>query len=110
MSVQNLSDFESLAIRVGTVVRCEPNSAARKPSLALWIDLGALGIRKSSAQIADLYAPDDLVGTQVVAVTNLEPIRVGGFLSEVLVIGALTEDGVVLLRPDQRVDSGSEVA
>lgn len=110
MAVPTFSDFDALEIRVGTVVRCEVNEKSRNAALAMWIDFGAAGIKQSSAQITDLYRPDDLVGTQVVAVTGFEPTRVGGFLSEVLVIGALTDDGVVLLRPDRPVDPGTEVA
>lgn len=110
MTTPTFSDLEALVIRVGTVVRCEVNEKAQNPSLALWIDFGDDGTKQSSAQITSLYGPDDVVGTQVVAVTGFESMRVGGFLSEVLVIGALTEDGVVLLRPDRPVDPGSAVA
>ena len=110
MAKPTFSDLEALEVRVGTVVRCELNETARNPSLALWIDFGDGEARQSSAQITDLYRPDDLVGTQVAAVTGFEPMRVGGFLSEVLVIGALTDDGVVLLRPDRPVDPGAYVA
>jgi tRNA-binding protein len=110
MTKPTLSDFEALDICVGTVVRCEENKTARKAALALWIDFGAEGIKQSSAQITDLYRPGDLVGTQVVAVAGFEPMRVGGFLSEVLAIGALTDGGVVLLRPDRPVDPGTAVA
>lgn len=76
----------------------------------MWIDFGEQGVKQSSAQIADLYEPDDMIGTQVVAVTGFAPMNVGGFVSEVLVVGALTDDGVVLLRPDHPVDAGSDVA
>ncbi len=110
MTTPTFADFEALDVRVGTVVRCERNEQPRDPALGIWIDFGAEGVKRSSAQITDLYVPQDLVGTQVVAVTGFEPMRVGGFVSEVLVIGVLTPDGVVLLRPDRSVDPGSEVA
>lgn len=105
-----IDDWESLRVRVGTVTRAEPNTGARHAALRLWIDLGDLGELQSSAKLADRYQPQDLVGTQVVAVTGLASLRVGGFRSDVLVLGALTERGVVLLRPDSGVDPGSVVA
>lgn len=103
------ADLEALRIRVGTVVRAEPNSGARDPAFKLWIDLGGETVQ-SSAKITDRYVPDDLVSRSVVVVTGFDPIRIGGFRSDVLVLGALTSDGVVLLRPDEDVPPGSEVA
>lgn len=108
--VASLSDFEALDLRVGTVVRCEPNSGARDPALSLWIDLGGGVVVQSSAKITDRYEADALVGSQVVVVAGLEPMRVGGFRSDVLVVGAVTGGGVVLLRPDEAVDPGTSVA
>ena len=105
-----IDDWEGLRVRVGTVTRCEPNEAARQPALCLWIDFGSLGELQSSAKITERYAPEDLVGRQVVAVTGFEPIRVAGFRSDVLVLGALTDDGVVLLGPDDPVPPGAEIA
>ena len=110
MSTRTISDFEALDLRIGTVVRCEPNTKTRWPALAMWIDFGAHGVKHSSAQIADLYEPDALVGSQVAAETGFAPMSVGGFLSEVLVVGALIDDGVVLLRPDRPVDAGTDIA
>ena len=91
-------------------MRAEPFPEARKPAYKLWIDFGALGVRTSSAQITDLYAVDSLKGRPVVAVVNVPPKRIAGFRSEVLVLGALADEGVVLLRPDRSVPSGSRVA
>lgn len=105
-----LADWHDFAVRIGTVVRAEPNDGARDPAYRIWIDFGDLGILQSSAKITDLYAVDDLVGSQVAAVTGFAPLRVGGFRSDVLVIGALTDDGVVLLRPSRPVPPGSVVA
>lgn len=102
-------EFATLDVRVGTVVRCEPNPGAREAALSLWIDFGSETLQ-SSAKLTDLYRPEDLVGTQVVAVTGFEPMRVGGFRSDVLVIGAITDRGVVLLRPDFDVPPGATVA
>lgn len=105
-----ISDWQELAVRVGTVVRAEVNEASRRPAYRLWIDFGELGVLQSSAKITDRYEEASLVSTQVVAVTGFDPIRVAGFRSDVLVLGVLTPDGVVLLRPDTPVAPGSEIA
>ena len=105
-----IADLEALRVRVGSVVRAEPNTAARDPAYKLWIDVGASQAVQSSAKITDRYTPEELVGRAVVVVTGFAPIRIGGFRSDVLVLGALTDDGVVLLRPDTDVPPGSEVA
>jgi len=103
-------DFEKVDMRVGVVVRAEPFPEARKPAYKLWIDFGPLGQRQSSAQITDRYRLDELVGRQVVCVVNFPPKRIGPFVSEVLVLGAYTEDRhVILLRPDLTVEQGSRI-
>ncbi|GBE23677.1 MAG TPA: tRNA-binding protein [Actinobacteria bacterium] len=103
-------DWEALQVRIGTVVRAEPNTTARNPSYRMWIEFGELGVLQSSAKLTDHYTPDDLVDRQVVAVTGFEPMRVGGFRSDVLVLGAMSPGGVVLLRPDRHVAEGTVVA
>jgi tRNA-binding protein len=104
------AEFEKVDLRVGVVQRAEPFPEARKPAYKLWIDLGPLGVRTSSAQITDRYQPRDLAGRQVVCVVNFPPKRVGPFVSEVLVIGAYAESGhVVLLGPDHDVEPGSRI-
>lgn len=104
------SDFERVDMRVGTVVRAEPFPEARTPAYKLWIDLGGLGERRSSAQITDRYRVDELVGRQVVCVINFPPKRIGPFVSEVLVLGAYAEDGtVILLGPEQAAPGGSRI-
>ena len=110
MSEITWGDFEKVDIRIGTVVRAEPFPEARKPAYKLWIDLGPLGERRSSAQITDRYRPEELLGRQVVCVVNFPPKRIGPFVSEVLVLGAYTDGHtVVLLRPDQDVERGSRI-
>lgn len=106
----DFDDLHALRLRVGRVRRAEPNDTARDPSVRLWIDFGDLGELQSSAKITDHYTPEDLIGRQVVAVTGFEPLRVGGFRSDVLVLGALDETGVVLLVPDREVPPGTPVA
>ncbi|MBA4067204.1 MAG: tRNA-binding protein [Isosphaera sp.] len=102
--------FGLLDLRVGLVVRCEPNAGARKPAFRLWVDFGPLGVKTSSAQLTALYTPDALVGRLVVAAVNLGVRTVNGFASEVLVLGLPDADGnVVLLAPDRDVPPGGRV-
>ena len=105
----SFEDFQRVEIRVGTVVDAQPFPEARKPAIKLWVEFGgALGVRKSSAQITQHYSPDRLIGRQVLAVVNFPPRQIGSFMSEVLVLGVPDEAGeVVLLRPDLKVpDNG----
>ncbi|HEX6989589.1 MAG TPA: tRNA-binding protein [Bacillota bacterium] len=101
--------FMEFDIRIGTILRAEAFPEARKPAYRLEIDFGPLGTRRSSAQITHLYAPEELVGRQVVAVVNFPPKRIAGFLSEVLVLGAYTDNGVVLLQPERAAPAGSRI-
>jgi len=105
-------DFGALDMRVGTVIAAERFPEARKPSLKLTIDFGAeLGIKRSSAQITVHYAPEQLVGRQVVAAVNLGTRRIAGFASEVLVLGATPTAGeVILLMPDRQVPDGARIS
>ncbi|CAN5619061.1 tRNA-binding protein [soil metagenome] len=102
-------EFEQVEMRVGRIVRAEPFPEARKPAYRLWIDFGELGEKRSSAQITQLYQPSELVGRQVVAVTNFAPRQIGPFMSEVLVLGVPLDGGVVLLAPDREVTVGTRI-
>jgi tRNA-binding protein len=104
-------DFLRVDIRVGTIVAAEAYPEARKPSLKLRIDFGpGIGEKKSSAQIAARYAPEDLVGRQVAAVVNFPPRQIGKFMSEVLTVGFADAAGqVVLFAPDAPVPNGSRL-
>ncbi|MCG8415280.1 MAG: tRNA-binding protein [Pseudomonadales bacterium] len=101
-------EFEKVQLRVGTVIRVDEFPEARKPAWKLTVDFGPeIGTRKSSAQITDLYAADDLVGKQVVAVVNFPKKQIGPFMSECLVTGFYRDDGAVVLAvPDQQVTNG----
>jgi tRNA-binding protein len=103
--------FRQVEIRVGRVQRAEPFPEARQPSLRLWIDFGSeFGVRKTSAQLAANYSPDDLAGRLVLAVTNFAPKQIGPFMSEVLVLGVPDASGnVVLLAPDSDVPLGGRM-
>jgi tRNA-binding protein len=104
------ADFERVDMRVGVITDAQPFPGAKKPALKLSIDFGPLGVKRSSAQITDRYAPGDLVGRRVVAVVNFPPKQIGPFLSEVLVLGAYDEKGeVILLHPDHAVSPGSKI-
>jgi tRNA-binding protein len=106
------NDFEKVELRVGTIVAVDEFPEARKPAYKLHIDFGEdIGLRKSSAQITDLYNREELVGSQIVAVVNFPPKQIGPMRSECLVTGFHREDGaVVLARPDSDVPNGTKLA
>jgi tRNA-binding protein len=102
--------FETLDLRVGRIVRAEPNERARKPSYKLWIDFGPLGEKSSSAQLRARYRVEELVGRLVVAAVNLGTRNIAGFTSQVLVLGLPSESGdVVLLAVEREVPLGGRV-
>jgi tRNA-binding protein len=102
--------FEMLDLRVGRVLRAEPNDRARKPAYKLWIDFGPLGEKSSSAQLRALYRADELVGRLVIAAVNLGTRNIAGFPSEVLVLGLSDPEGnVVLLAAERDVPLGGRV-
>ncbi len=107
----SIGDFERLEIRVGTIIEAAPFPAARKPALTLVIDFGPeIGRKRCSAQITEHYAPDRLIGRQVLAVVNFPPRQIGPFRSEVLTLGVPDQDGaVVLIRPDFPVPNGGRL-
>lgn len=103
--------FFSVDIRAGTVLTCEEFPDARRPAYKLSIDLGPLGVVRSSARVVDHYTPHELVGMQVLCVANFPPRQIGPVRSEVLVLGVYESgsERVVLLRPDKRVRNGDRV-
>ena len=103
-------DFAKLDIRVGTIISANNFEKARKPAYQLKIDFGEeIGIKKSSAQITGCYSVEDLIGKQILAVVNFPPRQIADFMSEVLVLGTYSEQGVVLIAPDKEVKNGDKL-
>ena len=104
-------DFEKVEMRVGTILEVNDFPEARKPAYQLTIDFGlVIGIRKTSAQITKLYVKEDLLNRQIVAVVNFPKKQIGKFMSECLVLGAVGEDGdVILLVPDFKIKNGLRI-
>lgn len=103
-------DFLKIDIRVGEIVKVENFSKARKPAYKIWIDFGEeIGVKRSSAQITDCYNIDELLGRQILAVVNFPPRQISDFMSEVLVLGTYSKDGVVLIQPERTVEKGDKL-
>lgn len=106
------SDFQKVELRIGTIIDVEDFPEARNPAYKLQVDFGVkIGVKKSSAQITDIYAKQDLLGKQIVAVVNFPPKQIGPIMSECLVTGFHREDGsVVLAVPDMELTNGARLA
>ncbi|MGY6647802.1 tRNA-binding protein [Wenyingzhuangia sp. IMCC45574] len=111
METISWNDFAKVDMRVGTVISAEVFKEARNPAYILQIDFGELGIKKTSAQITELYTTEELVGKQVVAVVNFPSKQIANIMSECLVLGGLGGDKeVVLLNPERTVKNGTKIA
>jgi tRNA-binding protein len=104
------ADFEKVELRVGTIIRAEKFDTLRKPAYKIWADFGEFGIKKSSAQITHHYTCEELIGKQIVGVTNFAPKQISDFMSEFLVTGFADENGhIVLNQPQMQVPNGSKL-
>ena len=103
-------DFEKLDIRTGTIISVADFPKAKKTAYQLEIDFGVLGVKKSSAQITDLYKKEDLVGMQILAVVNFPKKQIANFISECLVLGVYDENNsVTLINPNSKTENGSAI-
>lgn len=103
-------DFLKIDIRAGEIIKAEVFEKARKPAYKLWVDFGdEIGVKRSSAQITECYNLDDLVGRQVLGVVNFPPRQIADFMSEVLVLGVYSQEGVVLIQPERTVKKGEKL-
>ncbi|WP_296620660.1 tRNA-binding protein [Marivirga sp.] len=103
-------EFSKIEMRVGTIVKADEFPEARKPAYKLQIDFGEHGMRKSSAQITNLYKLEDLPGKKIVAVMNFPPKQIANFMSECLVLGAVDGDEISLLNVDETAKNGLRIA
>jgi len=103
-------DFAKVDLRVGTIIEVNDFPEARQPAYQLTIDFGDLGIRKSSAQITTLYSKEALLNRQIVAVVNFPKKQIATFMSACLVLGAVNNKDVILLKPEQQVPNGSSIS
>lgn len=107
----SFEDFLKVDIRIGTVIEVSDFPKAKKPAYKLQIDFGDLGIKKSSAQITDLYTKNELLNKQVSAIVNFKPRQIANFMSECLVLGVYNQhDNVVLLQASKKIKKGEQVS
>ena len=105
-----IDDFDKVQICAGTVISVSINKKARKPAYKVTLDFGPeLGKKTSSAQLTELYQPEDLLGKQLICCVNLEPMHIGSVKSEVRILGTDSKQGVVLLTPMEPVENGDQV-
>lgn len=103
-------DFQKLDIRVGEIISAENFEEAHDPAYKLEIDFGdKIGKKQSSAQITEHYQPEELIGKQILAVINFPPKQIASFISEVLVLGTYSADGVILITPDKKAEKGDKL-
>lgn len=105
-------DFEKIELRIGTIIEVNDFIKAKKPAYKLTIDFGSdIGIKKSSAQITELYSKEDLLNRQIIAVVNFLPKQIANFISECLVLGAtLPNNKVVILQPERTIENGCKIS
>ena len=102
-------DFSKIDFRVGTIIAVEAFDEAIKPAYKLKIDFGDIGVLNSSAQITHRYSEGDLLNKQVIEVVNFPKKQIANFISECLVLGAVNENNVILISPDDTVKNGLKI-
>ena len=106
----SFEDFIKVDIRIGTITEVKEFPKAKKPAYQILIDFGTIGIKKSSAQITELYTKEKLLGKQVMAIINFNPRQIANFMSECLILGVYNKDGdVVLLQTSQPIKNGEQI-
>ncbi|MFN2260871.1 MAG: tRNA-binding protein [Psychroflexus sp.] len=103
-------DFQKVDMRVGTIISAEIFEEAKQPAYKMLVDLGEFGIKKTSAQITELYKPDDLIGKQTVVVINFPKKQIANMMSECLVLGAVGEQKqITIIQPESKVKNGTKI-
>lgn len=106
----SFEDFIKVDVRIGTITEVKEFPKAKKPAYKILIDFGTIGIKKSSAQITELYTKEKLLGKQVIAIINFNPRQIANFMSECLILGVYNKDGhVVLLQTSQPIKNGEQI-
>ena len=106
----SFEDFIKVDIRIGTITEVKEFPKAKKPAFQILIDFGTIGVKKSSAQITELYTKEKLLGKQVMAIINFNPRQIANFMSECLILGVYNKDGhVVLLQTSQPIKNGEQI-
>ncbi len=106
----SFEDFQKIDIRIGTIIEINDFPKARKPAYQIKIDFGSLGIKKTSAQVTNLYTKSQLLNKQVLAVINFESKQIANFRSECLILGVQNEKDVVLLQTHKNAKNGTKVS
>ena len=111
MKTISWNDFEKVELRVGTIIDVKDFPEARKPAYIITADFGNdIGIKKSSAQVTDLYSMEELLNKQIIGVVNFPPKQIGPFMSEFLLTGFQKDDGaIVLVIPEQDAPNGAKL-
>jgi len=106
----SFEDFIKVDVRIGTITEVKEFPKAKKPAYQILIDFGSIGVKKSSAQITELYTKEKLLGKQVMAIINFTPKQIANFMSECLILGVYNKDGhVVLLQTSQPIKNGEQI-
>ncbi|CAI3951020.1 tRNA-binding protein [Commensalibacter communis] len=110
MDIIEWTDFEKVVMVAGTIIKVEEFPEARKPAYKVWVDFGAYGERKTSAQIVSLYTKEELIGKQIIGVINFPEKQIGPFRSQFLLTGFETDQGIVISTIERQVPNGTRIS